>query len=113
MKITIKPEVFQKIDPQFRVGFILASGIDNKSKATKVDHLLTEMQKAVLLSFNKDTVKTHHLISPWNSAKDGIILYAQCYKEILKMETIIEGFLPIILIILRILISLVNYKTHV
>src|SRR3989338_3414128 len=70
MKITIKPEVFQKIDSQFKVGFILASGIDNKSKATKVDHLLAEMQKAVLLSFNKDTVKTHHLISPWNSAKE-------------------------------------------
>jgi|SRR3989344_923304 len=69
MKITIKPEVFKKLHPQLKIGFISATGIDNKSKAAKANHLLAEMQKVVLLTFNKDTFKSHNLISPWDAAK--------------------------------------------
>lgn len=70
MKITIKPEVFKKVNPKLKIGFIYATGVDNKSQAKKANHLLAEMQKAVLLTFNKDTPKTHLLIAPWTAAKE-------------------------------------------
>ncbi len=68
MKVTIKQEVFKKF-PQLRVGFVITEGIDNKSKIAKANHLLADMQKVVLLTFNKDTIKSHHLISPWDAAR--------------------------------------------
>ena len=70
MKITIQPEVFQKLHPEFKVVFILAKGIDNKSKAKEADHLLKEVKKAVLLTFNKDTFKSHYLVAPWTVARE-------------------------------------------
>ena len=70
MKISIQPEVFQQFHPEFRAGFILATGIDNKINVKKANHLLADVQKVVQLSFNKDTAKSHLLISPWNTAKE-------------------------------------------
>lgn len=69
MKITIKPEVFRKF-AQLKVAFISMEGINNKSKAQKANHLLSEVQKVVLLSFNKDTAKSHLLIAPWKVAEE-------------------------------------------
>lgn len=70
MKITVRPEVFQKLHPKFTAAFILAMGIDNQSKAKEAGHLLREMERIVLMTFNKDTYKTHHLIAPWTVAQE-------------------------------------------
>ncbi len=70
MKITIKPEVFQKLHPKFKVVFILATGIDNKSKVAEANHLLKEVERVTLLTFNKDTFKSHYLVAPWTTARE-------------------------------------------
>jgi len=91
MNLTLKPEVFQKFHPQLKVAFILAEGIDNKSKAEKANHLLADIQKVVLLTFNKDTVKTHLLLAPWNVAKEEFGKKAKHYDtsvEILLEKTL-------------------------
>ena len=91
MKITIKREVFKKFHPQFRAAFLLATGIDNKSKVQKADHLLAEIQKVILLTFNKDTVKSHLLVAPWNVAKEEFGKKAKHYNtsvEILLEKTL-------------------------
>ncbi|MDP3698934.1 MAG: hypothetical protein Q8R47_05075 [Nanoarchaeota archaeon] len=90
MKITIKPEVFKKF-PQLKIGFISATGIDNKSKAAKANHLLTDMQKVILLTFNKDTVKSHNLISPWDAAKAEFGKKAKHYHT--SVEILLEKIL--------------------
>ena len=36
MKITVKPEVFQKLHQKFTAAFILATDIDNRSKTKKL-----------------------------------------------------------------------------
>ena len=85
MKITIKQEVFKKVHPKLRVAFIHATSIDNKSEAEKANHLLAEMQKVILLSFNKDTTKSHLLISPWNVAKQEFGKKAKHYHTSVEL----------------------------
>ncbi len=70
MRITIRPEVFQKLHPNFKVVVVLAKGIDNKSKAKEANHLLKEVEKVVLMTFNKDTFKSHYLVSTWTAARE-------------------------------------------
>ena len=69
MKISIEPKVFQKFHPRFKVAFLAVKNIDNKSKLTESKHLLKEVEQLVKLTFNKNTVKNHHLISPWEVAR--------------------------------------------
>ena len=91
MKITIQSEVFKKIHPKLRVVFIHAKGIDNKSKVQKANHLLAEVQKVILLSFNKDTAKTYLLVAPWNVAKEEFGRKAKHYNtsvELLLQKTL-------------------------
>ncbi len=84
MKISIKPEVFKKF-PQLKVAFVKAEGIDNKSKTAKANHLLAEVQKVILLTFNKDTVKSHLLIAPWNVAKEEFGRKAKHYDTSVEL----------------------------
>jgi len=65
MKITAKKEVFKKFHPRFRVAFILAEITDNKTKLKESQYLLKELEDLTRLLFRKETIKTHHLISPW------------------------------------------------
>lgn len=69
MKITIKPEVFRKLHPKLKVVFIVAKNIDNKTRIKEANHLLKEVEKMILMTFNKNTVKTHHLVAPWTVAR--------------------------------------------
>ncbi|MDO8511554.1 MAG: hypothetical protein Q7S55_05315 [Nanoarchaeota archaeon] len=85
MKITLKQEVFKKVHPKLKVHFIYAIGVDNKSQAKKANHLLAEVQKVVQLSFNKDTAKSHLLISPWNVAKQEFGKKAKHYHTSVEL----------------------------
>lgn len=69
MNIYIKKEVFRKFHSELNIAFILAEGINNKKKLEESKHLLAEAEKLVHLEFNKDTIKTHLLISPWAVAQ--------------------------------------------
>ena len=69
MKVTIKPEVFQKLHQKFRVAIILAKDLDNKNRVKETNHLLKEVEKMVLMTFNKDTIRTHDLVAPWTIAR--------------------------------------------
>ncbi len=68
MKIKIKKEVFKKF-PELKIAFVLAKNIDNKSKLKESSHLLEEIQQLIRLTFNKETIKNHHLIAPWAVAQ--------------------------------------------
>lgn len=85
MKITVKPEVFQQVHPRLQVAFLLAEGINNKTNLKRANHLLAEVQKVAQLSFNKDSPKTHLLISPWNTVKQEFGKQAKHYHTSVEL----------------------------
>ncbi len=80
MKITVKKEVFQRFHPEFKVAFILAQNIDNKKRLKESLNLLQEVEDMIHLLFRKETVKTHHLISPWTTAQQEFGPKAKHYQ---------------------------------
>src|SRR3989344_2921592 len=91
MKVTIKPEVFQKLHPKFRVAIILAKDLDNKNRVKETNHLLKEVEKMVLMTFNKDTIRTHDLVAPWT------IVRQQFGKKTTHYHTSVEQLLKKVL----------------
>ena len=69
MKISIKKEVFKKF-PKIKIALILAENIDNKKKLKESIQLLQEVEQLIRLTFNKETIKNHHLIAPWAVAQE-------------------------------------------
>ncbi len=69
MKLSITASAFTVLNPQLKIAFIIAKDLDCKRKLTESRHLLAEAEKLIHLTFNKDTYKSHHLISPWNVAR--------------------------------------------
>lgn len=88
MKITVKPDVFQQVHSRLQIAFLLAEGINNQTNLKKANHLLADMQKAICLSFNKDSPKTHLLISPWNTIKQEFGKQAKHYQT--SVELLLE-----------------------
>ncbi len=91
MKISIEKEVFKKFQNQFQVAFILFNGIDNKTKLEEAKELLREVEKVIRLTFNRDSIKTHHLISPWN------VIRQEFGKEAKHYHTSVELLLKSVL----------------
>ena len=68
----------------------------NKIKITEAQHLLREVVELQRLSFNKDSVKTHHLIKPWDVAREEFGKSAKHYhtsvekllKEVLRKRNV-------------------------
>ncbi|MBU0470005.1 MAG: hypothetical protein KKA62_02305 [Nanoarchaeota archaeon] len=69
MKITVDKKVFREY-PNLKIAFVLVKKINNKSKVKDSVELLSEIEKFTQLTFNKDTIKTHGLISPWRTAQE-------------------------------------------
>ncbi len=69
MKVRIDSKVFTKFNPNLAVGFILIENFDDVTRLKQAAHLLLEAERYTMLSFNKETVKNHYLISPWNVAQ--------------------------------------------
>jgi len=69
MNIKISNKVFSKY-PKLQLGIILIKDIDNKTKLKDSLHLLKEAERFIHLTFNKENIKNHHLISPWSVAKE-------------------------------------------
>ena len=69
MNISINKEVFKKLHPELMISLIKIENFDNQQKLKESRHLLHEMESLVRLTFNRDTPKTHHLIQPWEAAK--------------------------------------------
>jgi DNA/RNA-binding domain of Phe-tRNA-synthetase-like protein len=70
MKISINKEVFEDFNPKFRLLVLSAKKIDNQTKLKESLHLLDEIIQLIKLTFNKETIKNHHLISPWKVAQE-------------------------------------------
>ncbi len=92
MNITIQKEVFSRF-PKLRIALLRAQYIDNKSKLPESQHLLQEAKKLVRLTFNNDTVKTHHLIAPWAAAQKEFGKEAHHYHTALEklLQRVLDG----------------------
>lgn len=84
MKITVKKEVFQKFHPEFKTAFILAQNIDDRKRLEESHKLLREIKDMVRLLFQKEDVKSHHLISPWAAAQQEFGPEAKHYRTSLE-----------------------------
>jgi DNA/RNA-binding domain of Phe-tRNA-synthetase-like protein len=69
MKITVKKKVFKKFS-NLKIAFLSVQNIDNNKKLKESIHLLNEVEHLIHLTFNKDTIKNHNLISPWAVAQE-------------------------------------------
>jgi DNA/RNA-binding domain of Phe-tRNA-synthetase-like protein len=69
MKISIKPEVFERFNKDLQIAFIKAENVDNKSKSIESKHLLQEVEKLVRLNFHKKQIKNNSFIEPWALAQ--------------------------------------------
>ena len=95
MKVEIKQKVFQKY-PQLKIAFILLKGADNRTKLKESQHLLKEIEHLIHLTFNKETIKNHHLIAPWSVAQQEFGKEAKHYhtsvekllKKVLKRQSV-------------------------
>lgn len=79
MKITLNKEVFKKY-PQLKIAFFHLKKFDNKSKLEESRHLLQEAEQLIRLTFNKETIKNHYLISPWAVAQQEFGKEAKHYN---------------------------------
>ncbi len=91
MNITLQPEVFSRVHPKFKLALILATQLDNKSKRQESLHLLGEAEKLIRLTFNKETVKNHYLISPWSVAQQEFGKQAKHYHT--SVERLLQDIL--------------------
>lgn len=69
MKITAKKSVFKRYS-KLKIAFVLVEDIDNLTKLEESKRLLRETEQLIKFTFNKDTAKTHLLISPWKTAQE-------------------------------------------
>ncbi|MFH1276438.1 MAG: phenylalanine--tRNA ligase beta subunit-related protein [Candidatus Woesearchaeota archaeon] len=90
MKITIKKEVFKRFS-KLQVGFVYVEEADNKSKLTEAQDLLKNVEELIRLTFHKETIKNHNLISPWSVAQ------VEFGKEAKHYNTSVEGLLKLVL----------------
>ncbi|MEK6968996.1 MAG: hypothetical protein AABW48_01060 [Nanoarchaeota archaeon] len=92
MDIRIKKEVFHRY-PNLKIAFIAVTDIDNRTKLKESKHLLNEAEKLVRLTFNKETVKSHHLISPWAVARQEFGRKAKHYQTSVEklLEKVLSG----------------------
>ena len=68
MKISIDKKVFDSFHDEFFVGCIVCTGINNKGASPDGEEMLRDMEEYVRLSFNADTLASHHLVSAWKAA---------------------------------------------
>ncbi|HLD00240.1 MAG TPA: phenylalanine--tRNA ligase beta subunit-related protein [Candidatus Nanoarchaeia archaeon] len=84
MDIKIDKEVFKKLHSELKMGLIHLEGINNQAKVEESRHLLKEITELINLTFNKDTIKTHELISPWEVVKEEFGSGAKHYQTSLE-----------------------------
>ena len=68
MKIVVKRNVFRKFN-SLKIAFILVRNTNNKKELAEAKHLSEEVEELIRLTYNKDTLKNHDLISPWAVAQ--------------------------------------------
>ena len=96
MIIRITADVFKSVSPDFRVCCILLHNIDLQSAIKESQHLLHDVEKLVGFTFQKETIKNHHLISPWALAQREFGQQAKHYhtsvekliKKVLRKQNI-------------------------
>ncbi len=79
MKVSISSRVFTHFNPQFNLALLLITGIDNIAKLSDSLHVLHDVEQSIRLTFHKDTIQTHHLISPWNIITQKLVPGAKHY----------------------------------
>ncbi|PIN76735.1 hypothetical protein COV17_01365 [Candidatus Woesearchaeota archaeon CG10_big_fil_rev_8_21_14_0_10_36_11] len=70
MKISLTKDIFTAFNPKFALVCILVKKMDNKQKIEESKHLLAEAENLVHFTFHKETIKNHHMISPWAVAQE-------------------------------------------
>ena len=90
MIISIDKSVFSAF-PKLSIAVIIARGLNNKKKLKEAKHLLNETGKVIRLTFNEDSVKTHHLVKPWDVAREEFGKSARHYHT--SVEKLLKGML--------------------
>jgi DNA/RNA-binding domain of Phe-tRNA-synthetase-like protein len=69
MKISVKPDVFERFNSNLRIAFILVKEMNNFGKVMESKHLLKEVENLARLNFHKDNIKGNSFIQPWALAQ--------------------------------------------
>ena len=79
MKVSVDKKVFDNFHSKLKIMLISVKDFNNQEKLKQSLHLLEEIQHFVHLTFNKDQIKNHYLISPWAIAQAGFGKKAKHY----------------------------------
>lgn len=90
-EISIGPKVFTRLHPKLEIIFFSVEQADNRSKAQESAHLLKEVEKAIRLTFHKESIKSHLLIAPWSVAQQEFGEEAKHYQT--SVEHLIKDVL--------------------
>ena len=96
MKVTITKDLFRK-HPKFHLGLIKIEEINPTKQFQEARLLLKETEQLTRLLFAKDTLKNHHLISPWAVAQREFGKQAKHYhtsverlvKKVIKKRSVV------------------------
>lgn len=81
MKVEISKEVFKKFHKNFMVGLIICQNINNTGESTEIYKLTEEISQFIRLNFNLETLKTHDLISSWETVIEEFGPAARHYQS--------------------------------
>jgi DNA/RNA-binding domain of Phe-tRNA-synthetase-like protein len=90
MIISINKKVFRKF-AKLKIILFKIKDFDNKSQLKESKLLLKDIETYTRLTFNKDTIKTHYLISPLNVAKADFGRNAKHYHT--SVEKLLQNVL--------------------
>ena len=93
MKVSINKEVFDRFNQDFTLALIKVEKFDSITTRDQSKHLLKDVEKLVHLSFQKETLKNHNLISPWAVAQQEFGKKAKHYHTSVErlMKKVLSG----------------------
>lgn len=94
-KVKGNKDVFEQFS-KLKVGVLYAEKVNNSAKLEESQKLLKEMEGLIRLTFRKETLKNHDLISPWAVAQARFGKKAKHYhtsverlmKQVLRRKTV-------------------------
>jgi DNA/RNA-binding domain of Phe-tRNA-synthetase-like protein len=93
MKVSIDKSVFQHVHPEFMVGVVRCTLLNNRGKSDDIAEMLRDIEEYIRLHFRKDSIAVHQLISPWKAAVAKFGKKAAHYHTHVEemMEKVIAG----------------------
>lgn len=70
MKVCIEKSVFEKFSPDFIVGVLFCSKLDNRTQEMDIPEMLRDIEEFVRITFSPENARKSSLLSAWKAAHE-------------------------------------------